>query len=148
MIRAVCAALALPLALPIAACASVPPEEPSPAPSTGFAVVRIGGEVLVGGAFVRATRIVEDSRCPASVQCIRAGTVRVAVRIRDGGPARDAVLEVGRPQPLRAGREIRLTQVCPERRTGTPPAAASYVLRLAVSPAGSPPPISPVCAAP
>jgi hypothetical protein len=112
--RAAAAALAAAF-LALAACASAPAEGGSAAPAgaAGESLVRIGEEVRLGGLSVRALRLVEDSRCPAGVQCIHAGTVRLAVRLSQSGTAREAVLRLGEPEPLGAGRFLWLSAACP-----------------------------------
>lgn len=57
------------------------------------------GETLRSGPVALAlTELVEDSRCPAGVACIQAGTVRVAATI-DGTPV---VLTLDQPMPAHA----------------------------------------------
>ena len=84
--RAAAAALAA-ASLALAACASAPADGGNAAPeqAAGASLVRLGETVRLGGLSVRALRLVEDSRCPAGVQCIHAGTVRLAVRIEERG---------------------------------------------------------------
>jgi hypothetical protein len=107
-------AAALAALLAAAACAPAPAGSGGvPAPAMGASLVRIGEEVRLGGLAVRAVRLVEDSRCPASVQCIQAGTVRLAVRLSGDGPAREAVLRLNEPAPLGGGRFLRLVAACP-----------------------------------
>jgi hypothetical protein len=67
------------------------------------ATAGLGRRAALGGVAVTPLRVEEDSRCPTEVQCIQAGTVRVAVRIREGGARREAVLPLGRPLRLGAG---------------------------------------------
>jgi len=69
-----CVLLAL---LTLAACATVPPAAPA-SPVAGF------GEIASAGILsVRPLELLEDSRCPASVQCVWAGQVRIRVEITD-----------------------------------------------------------------
>ena len=70
--------------------------------------------VSVGGLPVTPLAVVEDSRCPAGVQCIQAGTVRIRVRLG----ASEAVLTLGRPHSIDAQLALTLTGVAPERREG------------------------------
>lgn len=122
-------AAAAALALALAACASGPADGGSAAaaPAAGASLVRLGEDVRLGGLSVRALRLVEDSRCPAGVQCIHAGTVRLAVRLTQGGTAREAVLRLGQAEPLGAGRFLWLSAACPvPARPGAQPPPGAY----------------------
>jgi len=130
--------------LAFAACASAPAGGGSAAaaPAAGASLVRIGEEVRLGGLSVRALRLVEDSRCPAGVQCIHAGTVRLAVRLTQGGTAREAVLRLGEPEPLGAGRFLRLSAACPAPAapgTRPPPGAYRFLVAAGTNLAETPP---------
>lgn len=90
------AALAVAL-LAAAGCASAErPVAGSSHVSAGPITLALGQRGAIGGFAVTPLRVEEDSRCPASVQCIQAGTVRLAVRI--AGPARrQPVMTLKRP---------------------------------------------------
>jgi hypothetical protein len=77
---------------------------PPSAASTAAATMALGERARIGDIVVTPLRIEEDSRCPTGVQCIQAGTVRVAVRIAEAGAAREAVASLGRSLSLAAGR--------------------------------------------
>ena len=77
--------LLLPL-LVLASCASVPPNYSSP---TGA----IGELAVVDGIGVRPLAILEDSRCPASVQCVWAGRVRIRAEISGAGTREMTLME-------------------------------------------------------
>jgi hypothetical protein len=143
-------AAALALALALAACASASPDSGSSGAATaqGSAVLRIGETARLGGLSVRALGLVEDSRCPASVVCIQAGTVRVAVRLGEGGTARDTVLSLGQPEPLGGGRVLRLTGACPSPNSpGGRLPEAQYRFHLTAAAAGAEAAPPPICAA-
>jgi hypothetical protein len=95
-------------------------------PETGLATVALDQRGEIGGVAVTPLRIEEDSRCPSGVQCIQAGTVRVAVRIEQGGGQREAVLTLAEPLRLADGRELTLAAVCPYPRHPGRIGAASY----------------------
>lgn len=60
----------------------IPPEEPSA--KTGEVFVLTPGEALVidgGPMLVGVEQVLEDSRCPANAVCVRAGSVKVQVRV-------------------------------------------------------------------
>ncbi len=67
----------------------------------------------MNGIAVTPLRIEEDSRCPTGVQCIQAGTVRVAARVEGDGARRERVLTLAQPLRLVDGRALRLAAVCP-----------------------------------
>ena len=142
--------LAAVITLPLAACAPAPGTDGGAAPSQVAqteASVGVGGEARLGGLSVRVLGLVEDSRCPASVQCIQAGTVRIAVRLGQDGGAREAVLQLRETEPLAGGRALHFYGACPA--AGTPGAARAeerYRFHLAVAPAGSDMPNPPMCA--
>lgn len=70
-------AVATVIALMLAACATVPPANAGP-------TAGLGQVAVVNGLRLRPIEVVEDSRCPASVQCVWAG--RLSVRARMNGP--------------------------------------------------------------
>jgi hypothetical protein len=109
-------------ALAAAGCATAGPV----APAQGTSTARLGQEVRLGGLSVRPLRVMEDSRCPASVQCIQAGTVRLAVRLRQAGRTRETVLRLGAAEPLGNGRFLGLAAACPYPGRPGPIPARSY----------------------
>lgn len=102
------------MTLALAGCAA---DAGAPPPRTeaaeGLAVLALEERGAIGGVAVTPLRIEEDSRCPTGVQCIQAGTVRVAVRIEEGRARRDAVLTLAEPLGLDGGRRLTLAAVCP-----------------------------------
>jgi hypothetical protein len=101
------------LLLAATGCASA--ERPAARPSSAFAgptTLALGQRGAIGGFAVTPLRVEEDSRCPAGVQCIQAGTVRLAVRI--AGPARrQPVMALARPARLDSGSWLTLCTVTP-----------------------------------
>ena len=91
---------ALPLFLALAACATVPAPAPPPSP-----VAAIGEPATVGGLVIRPLALLEDSRCPASVQCVWAGRVRIRAAI---APERLALPAGPNAPATMVGREIDL----------------------------------------
>jgi hypothetical protein len=59
--------------------------------------VRLGQIASVNGPRVRAERVIEDTRCPADVQCVQAGRVIVQVTVFGGGWSRRFDLQPGVP---------------------------------------------------
>ncbi|HEY6868254.1 MAG TPA: hypothetical protein VI199_00735 [Novosphingobium sp.] len=79
----------------------------------GIERARFGETVRTGPLTVAPERLIEDSRCPDKVQCIRAGTVRIVARIE----GREVELELDRPVNA-AGGALTLAEVYPPARTG------------------------------
>jgi hypothetical protein len=73
------------------------------------------------GLSVTFLQLVEDSRCPADVNCIWAGNARIKLRIAKPGQ-RSQIIELDSNGPAASakafGHEIRLARLTPERRTG------------------------------
>jgi hypothetical protein len=101
--------------------------------------VPLGSAIRAGPLRIVPQRIEEDSRCPASVRCIQAGTVRLLVRVTGARASETAILRLGAPAPV-AGRWLTLTRACPypEVPGGIPP--ARYRFAIAVSPSAAPAP--------
>ena len=95
-------------------------------PEAGLATVALEQRAAFGGVAVTPLRVEEDSRCPAGVQCIQAGTVRVTVRLEGDGAPREALLTLDRPVGLADGRALSLAAVCPYRRHPGAISPASY----------------------
>lgn len=105
--------LALAAALTLAGCVTYH--------TTGDEVVRARiGETaaLPNGAAITPLRVEEDSRCPAGVQCVWAGQVRLKVRIDRSG-SDTCELIAGKPVAA-AGGTLELTEVTPTKRKGVP----------------------------
>ena len=77
--------------------------------------------------------IVEDSRCPANVQCIQAGTVRLNLKLSEKG--RDRLTEIGLAEPVRlaGGSWLHLAAVCPARLDPDPVEPGSYRFTFLIS---------------
>jgi hypothetical protein len=111
-------AAALPLAL--AACTVIPP--PSSAPATApqppaneashLAWAALGQQIVVGGLAVTPLELLEDSRCPANVQCVWAGQVRLRVATGLGSGEKSVELTSGKPVPVMKGM-LELVEVRP-----------------------------------
>jgi hypothetical protein len=81
------------------------------------------------------------------VQCIQAGTVRLAVRLGTGRDARETVLRLRAAEPLGGGRVLWLVGVCPlPPEPGRPLTAGSYRFQLAAGRTGEEVPPHPMCA--
>ncbi len=87
-------------ALALAACATPPPPVP-PGPVAG-----LGEPADVNGLRLRPQQVLEDSRCPANVECIWAGRFRLKVSIGapQGGEITQRDLTLGEPADVYGGR--------------------------------------------
>ena len=65
--------------------------------------VGLGEIAAVDGPRVRPDRVVEDSRCPADVQCIHAGRLIVRATVLGGGWSRQIHLTLGVPVSVADG---------------------------------------------
>ena len=115
-------AILLPL-LALAGCVTVYPPDNPVAP--GLIYARLGQVVTVGGPRVTPLVVLEDSRCPAGVQCVWAGRVRLSVRIgvAQGATVREIV--AGMPLAVADG-ALTLVDVLPRRSGDKPPAPEDY----------------------
>lgn len=120
MTRAALVLLAL-----LGACAGEPGSEARILPGT--ATVALGETARFGSLAVTPLRVDEDSRCPASVQCVHAGTVRITARTAGGG--RELALALGTPVRL-DGAWLTLAAACPQPRIPGRIAPAAYRFTL------------------
>lgn len=81
----------------LAGCVRTPAPAVSAKPDEPFVLAPGAVASLVDGATMRYASLVEDSRCPPDVQCVWAGTVRVAVEITSGAETRTDTLDLTRP---------------------------------------------------
>jgi hypothetical protein len=116
--------------LALAACATVPPG------GSAGPTAAIGEVATVGGLHVRPIELLEDSRCPASVQCVWAGQVRVLVEVtRSDGAHQQRDLTLGRPQDIDWG-WLALADAAPAKRAPgqIDPRAYRFTFTLAPGP--------------
>jgi hypothetical protein len=82
--------------------------------------VSIGETAIVAGLRVRPVEVLEDSRCPASVQCVWAGRVRLLVDVTRGdGAHQQRDLTLGEPQNIDWGWLTLATVEPPKQAPGT-----------------------------
>ena len=81
------------LALALASCATVPP-------ASAGTTAGIGQSIMISGLRIRPLRVVEDSRCPANVQCVWAGRIIVDTEISGAASYQRHNLELGKPSRL------------------------------------------------
>jgi hypothetical protein len=125
--------LALVSVLMLAACAGSP-QPGGPVHFNGEAMGGVGETIRLHDLSIRTTEVLEDSRCPAEVQCVWAGRVVVRAEIRGQGWSRTEDLELGRGIALEDARALRLSTVTPSRSQGAPPQAGAYRLTWSLGP--------------
>jgi hypothetical protein len=85
----------------------------------------LGGSFSTGGSTVTALSLLEESRCPADVQCIQAGTVRLLARVSNRGQV--ATIPVGLRSPADiGGRWLHLVGACPYPSLSSPITRSAY----------------------
>lgn len=88
------------------------------APLPGGQHVALGQKAYVDGPIVQPLEVLEDSRCPTDVYCIRAGQVRVKMAwLRPTGERHIFEVTLGQATPLADG-AFRLQSVSPEKLQG------------------------------
>lgn len=92
-------ALAALMALSLAGCAAVGPV----ASRAIEGPVRLGKTAAVDGPRVRPDRVIEDSRCPADVQCLHAGRLILEATVLAGEGSKRVELTLGVPLPVADG---------------------------------------------
>ena len=90
-----------------------------------LSVARLGERVSVDGPYVTPVAVVEDSRCPAGVQCVSAGQVRVRITVHLGSGDQTRELTLGEPVPVADG-ALELVEVQPAPVVGEPIRPADY----------------------
>ncbi|PWH25139.1 hypothetical protein [Xanthomonas perforans] len=91
--------LAALMAISLAGCAAGGPVASQPIEGS----VRLGEIAAVDGPRVRPDRVMEDSRCPADVQCIQAGRLVVRATVLGGSWSKEVDLTLGVPVPVADG---------------------------------------------
>ena len=120
----------------------------SPATTSGAKTVsaRLGRDVALHigdtaavegeGVTVEFVSVVEDSRCPVGVQCVRAGRVVVAVRVSRAGQAGEEINLASDPKDASAktvnGYTVALVNVQPAK-TVPGPSLSEYVITVVVT---------------
>lgn len=125
-------------------CATSPPGADSPL-RDGIASAPLGGIAAFFDLDVKPLKVEEDSRCPSDVQCIQAGTVRLAVRIEDRVGTSDRVLTLREPIALNQGGWLGLTQVCPHKSQSGSIAPGAYMFTFSYRVDAPPAPIDLPC---
>lgn len=96
--------------LALAACATVPPANAGP--TAGLGQIAAGN-----GLKIRPIKVIEDSRCPATVRCVWEGKLTVRARMYGPGWTQIRDFESGVPQAVDHYR-ITLISAEPQKQTG------------------------------
>ena len=104
--------------LALTACATVPPANAGP-------TAGLGQIAVVNGVKVRPIEVVEDSRCPAAVQCVWAGRLKVRARMTGPGWTQIRDFELGVPQAVDVHR-VTLIAAEPQKQAGAEIDPRSY----------------------
>ncbi len=105
-------------AMALAGCATVPPA--STGPTAGLGQVAGGN-----GLTIRPIKVIEDSRCPAAVQCVWAGRLKVRARMNGPGWTQIRDFELGIPQAVDQYR-VTLISAEPQKQAGAEIEPRSY----------------------
>lgn len=129
--------LALVPVLMLAACAATPP---APGPSdpgyfSGQGTVGLDEAIRIANLRIIPLDILEDSRCPADVQCVWAGRLIARVEIQSSDFAtRTESMELGRGIALEDARSLTITAAEPVRRSGDSVTPDAYRLTFTLGP--------------
>lgn len=98
----------------------------------------IGQNIFVNGVSITPTEIVEDSRCPAGVYCIQAGTVRVKVMLQGGSGSLKGEETFKLDSPVTfGGKTVTLDSVLPGKFPAAMPTSKDYRFTFSVKDSSS-----------
>ena len=100
------------LALPLAACATLPSSAAGP-------TAALGQQAYVDGLRVTPLKVLEDSRCPINARCVWAGRIIVRAAVAGGNWRRSLDLELGKPEQVADG-QLTLVAAEPGKMAGAP----------------------------
>jgi hypothetical protein len=107
--------------LSLSACTTVP----STAVTTGTPTAGFGQTAIIENVRIRPIKLLEDSRCPTTVQCVWAGRIVLRVEVEAGAGADTADLPMGVPVGL-GGLSLTLFSAEPAKRSLEPIPLSSY----------------------
>ena len=106
----------------------------TPVATSTTAVLALGDKVIVNAVVISPKSLAEDSRCPVDVQCIQAGTVRVAVAVGTD----EVIFKLGEPRTV-AQMTMTPTSVVPSQKNSKVTVApADYRFTFTIAPAPTP----------
>lgn len=121
-----------------ASATSTAPSAPvSPANSSaqayGTVTLALGqAAAFADGVSIRPMRILEDSRCPAGVECIQAGTVKLSFTATAKGKTTAETISIGQSVKI-DGDTVTLDTVAPQKTKGSFPEASVYRFTFTVA---------------
>lgn len=115
------------LALPLAACATVP--APAAGSTAGF-----GQIAIIDGLRIRPLSLVEDSRCPMNVTCVWAGRLVILAEVDFNGGSETFRGNLTLGEPLALGREsVTLIAATPQKSAQAASDRLTYRFTFAVT---------------
>lgn len=131
--------------LMLSACA-VPVASLTPAATNSLGIVTgvIANRSELGSRAITPLEIIEDSRCPANVRCIQAGTVRLKVSLQERRVNSEATLGLEQPARLE-GAWLHLVEVCPPRVVPNRLSPLSYRFTFAITISADRPAVQVLC---
>jgi len=96
--------------------------------------IEVGKSALVSGVNITLNSVVEDSRCPADVQCIQAGRVRVNVTLKSDTDTETRELASDTAPVGFDSYQVSIENVAPSPVAGTTPEPGSYFVTFRVRP--------------
>lgn len=105
----------------------------SSAASYGSVTLALGqAAAFADGTSIRPMHVLEDSRCPADVECIQAGTVKLSLTVVSSGKTVTETLSIG--QSVRVGSDtITFDSAAPQKAKAGYPASGSYRFTFTVT---------------
>ena len=143
--RLAASSLASAFVLTLSACVD-PLTDAAPQAAGAYATVAgtIGNASRMSSRTITPLEIVEDSRCPANVRCIQAGTVRLRVRLQERRKSRELVIGLEQPARLQTG-WLYLAAVCPVRVVSDALTPHDYRFTFAISASAVAPNVNAPC---
>ncbi len=93
----------------------------------------IGQTIVLNGVSITPLALVQDSRCPAGVYCIQAGTVQVSVNLKSVSETKQLTLTLNSPTTF-SGHKVILESVEPAKFPQKVLAPADYSFTFSVAP--------------
>jgi hypothetical protein len=97
----------------------------------GRATLSLGEEATFRGITIKPVSVLEDSRCPAGVQCIQAGTVRINVESQVGNTTRQDIVRLGSATTVDTF-AVTLVSVLPATKAGSQIPSGDYIFTFDV----------------
>jgi hypothetical protein len=101
-------------------------------------VLNVGGKGTLGDVELTFIKVLEDSRCPIDVQCIQAGTIRVAITIKitinkTSIETKNFILSSANPSLLYRGYKVTMATIEPQKKQGMTAQNTKYLIHFLVN---------------